>query len=520
MTIITAKNPTTPSFRLAPLALAAMLLSTAAQAGDWRISPSLTARETYSDNIGDAPDGSNSGGFVSEVAPGVSVTGRSRRLRFDGSTEARRYFYHNSDTRNTRSGDLRYRAQTQSELVDEYFYLDAAASGTRQTISPFGTVSGSGYSSLNNTNVRTWSVSPYYRHQFGTTVTAVVRLTRDSVTTGERAFGDTTGTTRSASLTSGSRFADLGWNLSTTHQEISSSQGGQFMTENSVLGTRLRVTRNLALTATGLYDKYDYPALNQSTRGPGWLAGFIWTPSPRTSVDLSVGHRYFGNTGALEASHRSRNTTWRLRYVDDVTMTRSQFLQPTAIDTTPMLDSLLLFGSPDAILRQQALQDYINSTGMPQSLNSNINFLTNRFLRNKRLQGSALLRGARTNVTFTVFRDQRRALSIAGLDNPLLGVAQSSLYDNTNQRGVDVAGDYRLSGHTTAHARLYVVRVQAVTTNLVNNITQVSFGASNRIDPRTVVSLDVRHSASRADAFNNDRRFNENAIVAALSIRY
>jgi uncharacterized protein (PEP-CTERM system associated) len=517
MTITTAKNLKHAALRLTPLALGALLLSTAAQAGDWRFVPSFSGRETYSDNIEDAPDGSTRGGFVSEVAPGLAINGHSRRVRASASAEARRYFYHNSEARNTRNGDLRYGANAQSELLDDYLYLDASASGSRQTISPFGPVANNSYSSLNNTNVRTWVISPYYRHQFGRTATAVVRVSRDSVTSGQSSFGDTMGTTRSASLTSGSRFTDLGWELSHSHQDITSSLGGRFTTENDVVTARQRITKNFFLTATGLYDNYEYPAFNQRTHGPGWLAGFIWTPSSRTSINLAAGHRYFGNTGSLDASHRSRNTTWRLTYTDNVTMTRSQFLQPTAVDTSTMLGDL--FGTPDALLRQQALQDYLNNTGMPLSLTSNINFMTNRFIRNKRLQGTALVRGARTNVTFTIFRDERRALQLAGLDNPLLGAAQNSLFDNTLQRGANVAGDYRMAGRTTAHARLYFVRVTALDTGQLNNVKQFSVGASHQLDRRTLVSADLRHSSGRADIFNNNK-YHENAIVAALSIRY
>jgi uncharacterized protein (PEP-CTERM system associated) len=522
MTITTAKHLTTTTFRLTPLALAALLLSTAAHAGEWHVSPTVTLRETYSDNLNSQPDQFAAGGFVSEVAPAVSVSGKSRRLQFNGSAEARRYFYPGSDAKNVRNGDLRYGAGTKAELLDDYLFLDASTSSSRQMVSPFGPLSLSTYTSDNNTNIRTWSISPYFSHRFGTTATVTVRLARDAVTSGQRnAFGDTLSTTRSLNVASGSHFTDFGWRLTHTHQEMTSSiGGGEYVSENSLLSLRERINRSFALTSTLGYDNYEYPVFNQRTRGPGWSGGFIWTPSSRTKVDLSFGRRYFGKTGALQASHRTRRTVSTLSYSDGVSTTRSQFLLPASPDTAAMLDTLFLNTYPDAAQRQVAVQDYIAATGLPPSLATNINYLSNRFIRNKRLQGTVLLRGAHSDLTFNVFKDERRALSLAQFDTPLLNSQPGALYNNTKQTGISTSGDYRLSSHTRAHASLYLVRVQSLETDLTNNVQQFTVGMTHFLDSRTIAGLDLRHSAGRVDVLNNNNKYHENAVVATLSIRY
>ena len=68
--------PGNAALRLTPLALAVLLLSTDCRA-EWRVTPSLTARETWSDNIGSLPDDQARSGFISELAPSISIAGIS-----------------------------------------------------------------------------------------------------------------------------------------------------------------------------------------------------------------------------------------------------------------------------------------------------------------------------------------------------------------------------------------------------------------------------------------------------------
>lgn len=506
--------------RRTPLALAALLAASPGQAADWVFTPIVTLRETYSDNLGSQPDPLAQGGFVTDTAAGLSVVHDSRRLKLNASAEVRRYFYQKDDIPNLRNGDRRYSAGARSMLVDDLLYLDASASGSRQLVSPFGPLTTNTYSAANSTDVRSWSISPYLVYRFGTFASMTARIARDSVTSGLRGtFGDTLSTTRSLDLANGPRYTDFGWGLSYTHQDLESNLSGDVMTENTLLSLRRRITRQLALTSTLGYDKYEYPAINQRTGGPGYTAGFIWTPSSRTSVDLSLGHRFFGKTGSLNASHRTRNSTWSLTYSDGVTTTRSQFLLPATVDTAGLLDRLFATSYPDPVERGAAVRDYIAATGLPPSLANNLNYLTNRFVRNKRLQGTVVMRGARSSLSMSIFKDQRQALSLQESDSPLLGSQQSNLYDNTRQRGANVNATYRLSSVTGAHASVYLVNVVSLDTNQTNNVKQANLGLSHQLNKKAIASLDLRHSTGRAGIFNNDK-YHENAVVASLSIRY
>lgn len=513
------KWPSSATLRLTPLALAALLLSNDCLA-DWRVAPGVQLRETYSDNVGNLSEDRARGSFVSEVAPSVSVTGISSHLKFSASAEWRKYAYSNGDTPNTRDSDRRYSAAAEAVAVRELLYVDASASGTRQAVSAFGPLPANSFTANNGTDIHTWSISPYLRHRFGSTATMTARYTRDAVEGGAKSgFGNSLASTRSFDLVSGPRFTDLGWNIHHSHQDMSAQNTGNTTTENSLAGLQYRVTQHLSATTSVGYDKYEYRALAQRTRGRSWSGGFIWAPSSRTRVTASYGRRYFGKTGSFDASYRTQRSIWALTYADAVTTTRSQFLLPAALDTAAMLDHLFLTAYPDPIARQQAVQAYMAQTGLPPTLLQSINYLSNRYMRNKRLQGSGTFKGSRSNLVLSVFSERTQALSLQQEDSVLLPTQLSALNEDTKQHGASADFDYRLSSRSSAHANLYGVNVQSLKTGLTNDIRQVSVGLSSRFSTKTIGTLDLRHSKGRVGVFDN-RDYHENALVATLSVQY
>jgi uncharacterized protein (PEP-CTERM system associated) len=513
------KWPGNAALRLTPLALAVMLLSTDCRA-EWRVTPSVTARETWSDNIGNQPDDLTRSGFITELAPSISVAGMSPRLKVGASAEWRKYIYSTDATSNLRNNDLRYSASAQGVVVQDMLFVDASATGTRQAVSAFGPVPNNSYTANNSTDIRTWSISPYLRHRFGSTATLTARVARDSVEGGSgHGFGNSMATTRAADLVSGTSFPDVGWNLHYSRQDMTAERTGDTSTENSQAGLQYRVSSHLSLTSTVGYDKYEYRALGERTRGRSWSGGFIWAPSSRTKVQATYGRRYFGKTGSFDASYRTQRTVWSLNYADVVTTTRQQFLLPAAVDTAALLDHLFATAYPDPVLRQQLVQAYMAQTGLPPTLIDSINFLSNRYMRNKRLQGSVAFKGARSDLVMTVFNERTAALSLQQEDSTLLPSQLSTLNEDTKQRGASASFDYRLSTRMSAHASLYGVNAQSLKTGVTNDVRQLTMGVSKRFDARSTASLDLRHSKGRAGIFDN-RDYHENAIVAALSVQF
>ena len=68
--------------------LAALVISMPALAADWQVRPRLSVSETYTDNVDLDPEGAESHEFVTEVTPGVSLSGTGKRLNLNFDYQA------------------------------------------------------------------------------------------------------------------------------------------------------------------------------------------------------------------------------------------------------------------------------------------------------------------------------------------------------------------------------------------------------------------------------------------------
>ena len=507
------------AFRLAPLALAAMLLSNECRA-DWKVTPQFELRETYTDNVSQQREEIARNQFITEAAPGLNVTAKTPRLELSANARWRLFsFSDKGNDPNLHDSERNYQATGRAMLVDQLMYVDASASGMRQSVSAFGQLQNNPYSGANRTDVSTWRISPYLQHRFGSFASGELRYARDSVDAAVGGYGSSVASNTSANLSSGTAFVDLGWYLNYYRQQLKQELSGDSTSQNAVVGIRHRMASHLTLTTSAGYDEYNYAALNERTAGPSWTLGFIWTPSTRSKLEASFGHRYFGKTGSLDGTHRSRNIVWSLNYSDQVTTTRSQFLLPASIDTAAMLDRMFSASFPDPVQRQQAVQAYIAAAGLPPSLANSVNYLSNRYVRAKQLRGAAILRGARSSLTFSVFKDRREALSLQQSDSALLGSQLATLNDNVSQRGVNIDAEYRLSPISSLMASAYLVRVQSLDTDITNNNRTWRLAASRRFGKHATGNIEARHVLGNL-GFDRKSMYHENAIAATLSVLY
>jgi uncharacterized protein (PEP-CTERM system associated) len=518
MTIITAKRPAR-ALRLTPFALAALLLSAECHA-DWKFTPTIGATETYTDNVSLQADAQARSQFVSEVTPGFAVKTTGPRVKFSASARWHLFGYQDSDLPNTANIQHDYSAILQAKLAEDLF-LDSSFSGGPQAISAFGPqISDSLYSLGNRTNVNAWRISPYVRHRYGSVVDMTLRYSRDGVDAGaHNPFASSTSSTGSLNLASGTSFRTLGWGLSYSHQEMNNRLAGPSTSSNALADLRLRYSPQLSGTASVGYDEYDYQSLGGRTAGRSWTGGLIWTPSSRTSLNASFGHRYFGKTGSLAASHHSRHSIWSINYSDAVTTTRQQMLLPSTIDTAALLDTLFSATIPDPVLREQAVQAYLQASGLPPSLANNVNYMSNRYLRQKQLQAAVAFNWAHSSLVSSLFRTERSALSLQQSDSELLGSQLSSLNDNIRQRGLDETFSYRLSSRTVATATARLSRVTSLSNGVTENRREYRAGLTRRLDRRLNLAADLRHVAGGRGA-GTGQTYQENAVSASLSAQF
>lgn len=509
--------------RLAPLAAAAaaMLVSPAGRA-DWRIQPTVGVSATWTDNVDLRPDEEARSNMVTEITPAFLLTMNSRRLKGSVSGSWRQYAYRDGDAvRERNDNQVGYGANVRGVLAENLLFVDMVASRQQRSISAFGPqASANPFSKLNRTYVETWSVSPYLVQDFGREARAMLRYTRDSVETDERnRFGNSTSDTVILNLDNEAGARALGWGLRYLNQHQDNELAGKSSVENLNANLRYSLSSAFALTASAGYDRYDYNAMGGRTAGRSWSTGFTWTPSQRTNIAASIGRHFYGATGSLAASVRSRRTVWNINYGDTITNSRSQYTLPSAIDTAALLDSLFLSTIPDPVQRQQAVNAYIEAAGLPPSLADDVNYLSNRYRRQKLLQASVAWRSLRSSAVASLYASKSTALSSQEADSALLGSQLASLNDNVRQSGASLTWSRVLSPRSNLVAAASYSRSESLTTAIQDRQRMLRVGINSKLGRQLAGSLELRRRSGGIGAITS-RDYTEHALVAALSMQY
>lgn len=507
---------------LLPLAAAAMLVAAPASHAQWTVTPSVSLLETYTDNVDLRDDDQANAQWVTEVRPSVAVSGESRRLKVDAFASWNQFVYSDKDkVLDPIDSQLRYSGSLQGTLVEQMLYVDARATRSKQSVLPFGPgAEGSRYSNYNQTDVKTWSVSPYLVRRLGRDATMQVRYTRDSVDSGlERLFGSSTGDTVLFNLASSAEMRTLGWGLNYVRQDIDNRLLGKTSSENVNASLRYQFSRTWTATATAGRDTYDFEGPGPDTSGNSWSVGGIWSPSQRTNVQASIGRHLYGQTGMLSATLRARRLVWDIQYGDTISSSRSQYLLPAAVDTAAMLDRLFNNMFTDPLARERAVAAYMLANGLPPSLANDINFLSNRFARSKELRASVGWRTARTTALLSAYRSERTALSDQQSDSPLLGTSLSSLNDDVRQHGGSLNVSYRLGPRSNLGGGLDYRYTESLTTG-VESRERLLFVRFNRdVGRRLKAGIELQRRTGGTD-FTGRRDYTENSVIANLTMTY
>lgn len=513
MTTTTAKQIIGKLPRLLPLA-AALLVVLPAQA-QWRVTPSLSITETLTDNANFGSSNRNAR-LITEVMPAITAYGRNEYVQGRVNASASLFGYIGGGRGSSRRNYAQYDAAGRLKVIDEFMYVDAAAGSSTQAISAFGVLGKEArYNNENVTNVSTWSVSPNINQRFGNFAHARLRYTLNGVKADQSRYGSSTAHGPSFNLASGRSWQDLGWNLSYSRQDVDNELFPDTASENALLKLNYHLSRTLRLTASGGYDSYDYGALGGRTEGSSWSAGFDWRPWSRTRIEMSVGRHFLGNTGSLSASHRSRHSITSLSYSDNVSTTRDQFVMPRAIDTAGMLDSLYAATIPDPFARREAIDAYLRVSGLPPTMIEEVNYLSNRFFRQKLARASTIYNWRTHSTVLSAYASERIALPIGATDSVQLGTPLFPFDENVRQVGASLAHSYRLDTKTSATAALTATRSRSLTTNIERDQQTISTGMRHLFSRKLQGIVELRHA--RGERGLNGANYYANSISATLS---
>jgi len=421
-----------------------------ATAGEWDFKPSLGVSETYTDNvrvggrlipggiggIGFGGAGTEGGDLITQINPGLSFTGVGKRYEIKTDYLMNNLIF----AKNNNLTRIRHRlnAAGTAELFKDLFFVDGSARILQQNISLLAPQTTSNiFVTGNRANLRVYNISPYLKRQFGNFATAEARYTRNHVESGANGFRNSERNSYLFRLNSGSTFGKFGWGFNYNNDRIFIKRFGRTIEMERYIGNlRYNITSRLALTATGGYERNSFISIRGKTTSPTWTVGFNWAPNKRTDLQFNAGQRFFGDTYSAMANYRTRLTTWRVMYSEDITTLNQQAGQ---------FGGFGAFGGLGGI----------NVENLALGLS---NFLSNRVFLQRRFNARVSLNGSRNDLTLNLYRLKRQPFSAEEIDDELLGLPL--FFNNTRQLGGNISWRYKVSSRTKINMNFSFIRYE------------------------------------------------------------
>ena len=506
------------SFSLVRIIAAGLLLvSQQVIAAEWLVTPNLNLRETYTDNVSLAPTGNESRDWVTEVNPGIAISGTSSRLKAKVVYAMQNLFYKYNTSSNTTNNQLY--ANANAKLLDEILFLDANASISQQNISLFGAQPPDNTNiTRNRANVSNYSISPYLRNSFYEIASYELRFTHSKFYSDTYWLNNSVEDSVLLDINNGAAFSSLGWGLHLNKQITDYDNGQRNGTQIYSGDLRFPITPAFRLTAARGYENYDYVSLTGlPPEGHFWSAGFAWNPSALTNVEANTGQRFYGKSHFLSANHHSRNTIWTVGYNEDITTTQSQFIIPGTINTSSYLNQLWTPSIPDPLLRQQFIDNFILNNNLPTSLASSNNYFTNSYFLQKQWQVSVAINSSKSTLLLSGYDTLRIDQTAQTIDN-ILGSNSLTIDQSTKQLGGTAFWNWRYTPRTNFNVSATYSNNLSIPAGLTTDTLTMNLGTTRQFKPKLSGALDLRRTYQHPNQLGQG--YLEHAITASLLMQF
>lgn len=504
---------------------------------NWEITPEVSLREVYSDNI--FLDGNNEeSDLITDISPGLTVVGDGNRLDLQFDYRIQNLIYLDNSERNRTNHKLNSRFK--SELLDDWLFFDATGRVSQQLVDIKEGLSSDRISgSQNAEDVYAYSLTPYITPRIGDLLEAEIRYTFDYVdrsndnrnTNGSQSFNDSEGDTFKAYIRNGQDFGRFSWDINFDSRDVEYGDGDKTDTERLRANISYRLGRKWSLNLSGTDEENEFIG-NRGNRTPDdsfygggftWhpsrnfslTAGYnerkdprpnedenfgnaslFWSPTPRTQLSADYGNRFFGETYNFNFSHKMRRSSWQIAYNESISDFRQQFLEPQLVGAL-----ICPIGFSD--FQQCRIFDSNN----PQELNEQVvgfvaqlpSISENTYI-NKRLNASWSIRGGRNVITLGVNRQDREFLG-----------------DGLDQRDLDVtlSWSYQVAPKTSSLLSIRHGENEFEDGDDHTNIN-INWSLRTRVSAKSDLSLEFYYSDRDADVTTRD--YSENRVT--LSFRH
>lgn len=481
----------------------ALALTGPAWASDWKLGASVTARETYTDNVTLGTAGGSKSDWVSELTPTVTARKDGARLKVDASYSNQNLVYSQDAARNTSHHQLN--AHANAELYENEIFLDTSASISQAAISPLGATGVDNTSATGNlTSVRTLTVSPYWIHRFGSTATLNARYAISEVGNSSGGLSGSTNSSTNLSLSSGSAFGRVSWGLNFSDQTVdySDRSDASFTTTSASLG--YLVSSRVRLTGTVGTENNSYASSSGAeTGGSFWNVTGSWAPSTRTSLDLGFGHHFYGKTWNMAFKTRGSYSSWTADYSESVTTSNSQF-------------------------SQSASADYGVNRGQQVSLTATNKFLSNQVYLSKRFATAFNWKkgkhdfslGANRLIQTTNIDSTVSTNAILQVGNTGISGSDNDIFLRTNevkQIGFNAGWTWDMTPLMSSSVTGGVNRSSFPGLSREDTTTSLQLGLNRKFSPHLTGSVSLRRQMRDS---NQDADFTENALTGSVTYTF
>lgn len=505
-------------------ALVLTLMACNVHSAEWKVTPRLAVKETYTDNVGLSSPGNEQSEFITQINPGISLSGTGARARMQLDYTLQNLLYARDSKRNANNHQLG--ANGNAELVEKALFVDARASIRQQNVSFLAPLGVDNTSTTGNlATVTTYSVSPYWRHAFGRVASTELRYGHDEVHLDNGGLSDSKTNRVNFSLNSGPAFGSASWGLSHSDNRIDYQSRPDYESKVTSGNLGYRLTRKFKVFGSGGYEKFGYQTINK----PGstfWSVGLGWAPTPRTDLEASYGERFFGKTYSLDFSHRTRMTAWNVGYNQTV-MTTAQQLSGTGVvsiadylcfNGAPFFKGGLIAQFPNPAECLQVAQVFANAFGFPALVGDTQSLFTNRVFLNKRFQASISITSGKSVVLLSAFNTLRESLENGTFDSRLLGGFDFQAGDKIRQYGGTAAWSWKMLPHTSSNLSFGWSRILQQASGREDDLRNVRLSLVRQFQPKVHGSLEFRHQERDSNQAAGD--YKENAVTAALNMTF
>lgn len=471
------------------------------------VGTSASVTETLTDNAM-LRDSEKRSDAITQLTAGLAAALRSDRI--NGALDYQLTgLVHARESKSDRVGQS-LRSAVNAELIDNLFYLDAAASISRQAISAFGIQdAGRALDNPNTTEVRNIALTPSLRGRIGDSAVFDARVTFARQSTQDIDRGDLS--TRTESLSVGARpGVRLGWNASLVRSHYEFKDGRKTSDARALVGLTYQHDPSLRFSASLGREENDITTLGTKNNNT-WGVGVVWVPSPRTSLSASRDHRFFGDAHSLSFQHRGAQTTWRFTSSRDL-----QNAQPNQA-TTVLQDAFDQFFArfanqiPNVDQRRDFVLALMEQLGIPTSAVVSSAFLNSAVTLVSRQELGVVWQGRRSSATLTAFRsDTRRVDGVSSVLDDL------TTDPSVRQQGVSLTLGHRLTPVAGINLTLSWQRNRGATESRNNELSSAMLNWTTRLGPSSNLSLGARH----VEFDTQQNPYTENAVYATFGVRF